>query len=80
MSTKKKLESVVSKIGGTWDKGYDTIAAPKGYVWSSNGGHEFVMARDYDDMKFGRDDYIEAIEMIEAGLEKCLLSDCEYCA
>lgn len=78
MSTKRKLEATVAKFGGYWDKGYDTIDTPCGYVWTATGTHEYVMARDYDTMKFSSADYIEAIDSLECGLDKCF-SSCEYC-
>ena len=78
MATKRKLEETITKFGGYWDKGYDTIDTPCGYVWRATGTHEYVMARDYDEMKFGKDDYLEAINSLELGLDKCP-SNCEYC-
>lgn len=80
MASRKQLAQEIIKVGGIWDTDYDTIDAPVGHVWSGTGSHEFVMARDYDGMKYSSSDFQEALEMVRAGVERCSTVNCDYCA
>lgn len=86
MATLKKIQALADKIGATLRDesiaGHTvefTCEAPKGHVWSCDGGiHELVAWQNAG--PWGRKDlYADLFERMEYGVEICAIPECEWC-